>query len=186
MATRGLVRQQAARVSVRGGSISRRGRPWEGDALSSIRSRMVRAAAARWGRVRRAVTLGVRVLAVDGERALLVRHGYVEGWHLPGGAVEPGETAEEAAIRELLEETGVAAVGPLRLIGLHFNPAFGGRDHVALFRAERFEIGPAPSANREIVESGWFPAAELPEGATPATRRRIAEFLGRRAADGRW
>ncbi|MBB3971525.1 NUDIX domain-containing protein [Hansschlegelia beijingensis] len=154
--------------------------------MSSIRGRIVRAAAARWGRARRAVTLGVRVLAVDGDHALLVRHGYVEGWHLPGGAVELGETAEEAAARELLEETGVSAARPLRLVGLYFNPALGGRDHVALFRTDAFAIGAAPEPNREIAESGWFPLSALPQGATPATRRRIEECLGQRAANGRW
>ena len=78
--------------------------------------------------MRRPMTLGVRAVVLDGAGAvLLVRHGYVSGWHFPGGGVEPGETCEQALTRELMEETRVAVEGPARLHGLvlqrpHFTP----------------------------------------------------------------
>ena len=55
---------------------------------------------------------GVRVAVTDEKgRVLLVRHHYeAEGrdvWMLPGGAIEEGETSLDAAIREVLEETGL-------------------------------------------------------------------------------
>lgn len=151
-----------------------------------FRSKVLRVVVSRWGRLRRGMTLGVRIAARDGRgRVMLVRHGYAPGWHLPGGGVEVGETAEVSARRELLEETGVSA-GRMVLAGLHFNPAFGGRDHVATFRAEALEIGPEPAPNREIAERGWFPLDALPEETTPATRRRLAEVYGEAESDGRW
>jgi len=57
-------------------------------------------------------TGGVRVAVTDEQgRVLLVRHNYEsEGksiWMLPGGAIEDGETSRDAAIREVLEETGL-------------------------------------------------------------------------------
>lgn len=47
-------------------------------------------------------------LVVDDRRVLLVRHRKLGRWLQPGGHVEPRETPDEAAVREVAEETGVA------------------------------------------------------------------------------
>lgn len=147
---------------------------------STMKSRLVSGLLAKWGWATRGMTLGVRVLVMDAQqRLLLVRHGYAPGWHMPGGAVDPGETIAEAAVRELAEETGVVGdEASLRLHGVFFNPAFGGRDHVAVLRVQRFALGPEPAPNREIAERGWFSANALPDGVTGATLRRLAESRG--------
>ncbi len=125
----------------------------------------------------RAVTLGVRGLALDPEgRVFLVRHTYMPGWHLPGGAVDRGETAAEALVRELREEGNLELPGPPELVGIHLNRRLANRDHVVLFLARQVRQSAPRRPDREIAESGFFSLDALPEGTTPATRRRLAEF----------
>src|SRR5262249_14776280 len=50
---------------------------------------------------------GVSVLAVDGDRVLLVYEVDQEAWSTPGGAMEVDERPQDAACREVLEETGL-------------------------------------------------------------------------------
>jgi 8-oxo-dGTP pyrophosphatase MutT (NUDIX family) len=50
---------------------------------------------------------GVAVLAVRDDRVLLHHHAGLNRWLPPGGHIDPNETPDEAAIREVLEETGV-------------------------------------------------------------------------------
>jgi 8-oxo-dGTP pyrophosphatase MutT (NUDIX family) len=129
--------------------------------------------------IQRHLTLGTRVLLVEGDRVLLVRHTYLPGWHFPGGGVEPGETAEAAGARELLEETGHRAMGPLLLHGLFLViDRTTNRDHIAVYVCRQYERVTDFAANREIAEVGWFAADALPDGVTPATARRVREVFG--------
>lgn len=127
-------------------------------------------------RISRGMTLGVRIAVLDGDRVLLVRHGYIPGWHFPGGAVDPGEAVQDAAIRELAEETGCTPLDQPELHGLFFNPKAGGRDHVALFVCRSFTCGAPPAPNWEIAEFAFFPRDRLPPGTTASTERRLAEI----------
>jgi hypothetical protein len=81
--------------------------------------------------ITRPTTLGVRAVVIDrDEEVLLVSHGYVSGWHFPGGGVEVGETCREALARELKEEASVALKEPPLLHGVFFNARSSRRDHV--------------------------------------------------------
>ena len=140
-------------------------------------------------RVTRGMTLGVRGIALDPEgRVCLVRHTYVEGWYLPGGGVEPGETLAAAMVREFREETGirVTSEASLRLHGLYLNRIHGGRDHVAVFVAGPFVPGDGKRPDREIAECRYFPLDALPLGTTRGTRARLIEFAADAVPGGEW
>lgn len=135
----------------------------------------------------RPMTLGVRALVRDEQgRILLVRHTYVDGWYLPGGGVERSETVWTSVERELREEAGVTLFARPRFAGLYANFREFRSDHVALFVVEPGTYAFAPARNLEIAEAAFFPAAELPEGTTRATRERISEFLAGSAASEQW
>jgi 8-oxo-dGTP pyrophosphatase MutT (NUDIX family) len=152
----------------------------------SVRTRIFARLGGLINRIRRPVTLGVRAIVADGQnRVLLVRHTYVPGWYLPGGAVDPGESIAEALAREILEETNVRISGEPRLIGIYFNP-LGRNDHVALFEVQHFEQLSAKVADHEIAEALFFQLEALPEGTTRATRARLEEYLRGNSVSSTW
>jgi len=138
-------------------------------------------------RFSRGITLGVRALVIDGNnRVFLVKHSYVSGWHLPGGGVEPGETLMAALRRELAEEGNIEIMQTPLLHGLFFNARMSRRDHVALFVVRDFRQTGVPVPNHEIVDSGFFAVAELPNDTAAGARARIAEVMLGAAVSERW
>jgi len=132
-----------------------------------------------WFLVSRPMTLGVRVLVEDGDkRILLVRHVYVDGWYLPGGGVEKGDTLEATARKEVEEETGIRLEDDVQLLGMFLNAGASKRDHVGLYACRRYRVAHAFEPNREIAEIGFFSPDALPKGTTPATCRRLEEWAG--------
>ncbi len=125
------------------------------------------------------MTLGVRGLVIDGEgNVLLVRHTYVNGYYLPGGGVEGGETLEGAITRELSEEGNIALDGASpALHGIYLNRCASPRDHVALYVVREFRQVAPHVPDREIAEAGFFSPDALPQDTTRATRARLAEVL---------
>ncbi|SCX05807.1 RNA pyrophosphohydrolase [Agrobacterium rosae] len=134
----------------------------------------------------RGMTMGVRAACFDAQgRVFLVRHTYVPGWHMPGGGVERGETGLQALHKEIREEGNLAATSTPQLFHVYFNNRTSDRDHVLFYRLDVTQTE-TKVPDREISESDFFPLDALPEGTTPATRRRLAELAGDVQPDNYW
>jgi ADP-ribose pyrophosphatase YjhB (NUDIX family) len=126
----------------------------------------------------RPMTLGVRGVVIRADEAvLLVRHGYVPGWHFPGGGVEVGETFLHALGRELEEEACVRVKGTPVLHGLFFNAPVSRRDHVAVYVIRDFEVMGVRAPDYEIAEARFFSRRDLPQETSAGTRARLAEIF---------
>ena len=104
--------------------------------------------------ITRGMTLGVRVVVKNqaGE-ILVVKHTYIQGWHLPGGGVEHGEDVHTAAIREVFEETGITDLKDFRFLGFEFNRDVSKKDHIVFLAAKTLEdIRPKKSLEISRVE----------------------------------
>jgi ADP-ribose pyrophosphatase YjhB (NUDIX family) len=117
------------------------------------------------------------VVADHGDRILLVRRGVppkVGFWCLPGGFMELDESPEEAALRELREETGVTG-RIVRLLGLRATPS---RIYRSVLLAGYLVLpqGGEAAPGSDALEVGWFTVEGLPEIAFESHRTFIRQF----------
>jgi ADP-ribose pyrophosphatase YjhB (NUDIX family) len=131
-------------------------------------------------------TRGVRaiVLSDNGRKVLLVKHTYSDLWYLPGGGVEKREDLETALRRELREELDISDVSDLSVLGTYENEREFKRDTVTVFVVTA-AYGGARQAT-EIEAAVTFRLNDLPAQVSPATARRISEFIGSAAKTSRW
>ena len=109
----------------------------------------------------------VGVVVHDPERGVLLlwRHRFISGswgWEVPAGGVDPGESLQQAAGREVLEETGWRP-GPLRrLHGYHPSNGLSDQRFELFAAAGAAHVGP-PSDPAESSRVEWVPSAQVRE-----------------------
>ena len=130
------------------------------------------------------VSAGGLVIDKSGKNGLLIGridHKDASGvrilWSLPKGHIEEGETPEQAALREVAEETGIESAIQRSLGVIDFWFMAGGKRihktvHHYLFRETGGLLAPQES---EVDEVGWFPLAEIVDRlAYPDEKKLIA------------
>jgi len=137
--------------------------------------------------------VGTRPLIMTGACVLLIRNGALllekrtdNGlWGLPGGSLEPGESMEQVAIRELYEETGLQAKNLVLMNifsgeDLYYKYPHGDEVYnvVAAYICNEFD-GNIKKDNHEVVEIKFFNVNDIPDNINPPDKPAIQEFLER-------
>jgi 8-oxo-dGTP diphosphatase len=128
-------------------------------------------------------TPGAGVVCLRGDQVLLIRRGKAPRlgeWSIPGGRMEMGETAAQAALRELGEETGVRA----ELLGLiDVVDFFGETGQMVLIDYAARWIAGEPAAGDDAIDARFVPVNEaLAMVAWSETRRIIQQAVARYGA----
>ena len=105
-------------------------------------------------------TVDIIITMEGGEIVLIKRKNYPYGWALPGGFVDYGETVEQAAAREALEETSLVVTG-LRQFRVYSEPDRDPRQHTlsVVFTAHGTGL---PTAADDAADVAVFAKENLP------------------------
>ena len=123
-------------------------------------------------------TVGVVVIIINSKnRVLLVKHSYKPKWHVPGGGVSKGEHLEDAARREVFEETNLK-IGELGILGIYRKFENFKNDTAIVFFTKDIEDESNLKIDQvEISEAEWFDIKDLPKDTKKHDKKRIQEYL---------
>jgi len=134
--------------------------------------------------------LGVALGLIDlNKRILLERRSDNGWWGITGGRIEPCETPEECAIREVIEETGlVVNADSLRLLGVYGDPKDGRilqypdcRVHlIDIVYYSVVDIQQPLRLSEESFELRFFTGKNLPSTIVPPAQRPLNDLINRR------
>lgn len=131
------------------------------DACFRLAYRMAYQGARVYWRVVHPKNHGALVAIWHAGKVLLVQNSYLNYMSLPGGYVHAGESAEEAAVRELREEIGLTVERERLTLALDHEHMWEGRqDHVVIFELSVDEPPVIQIDNREVVRAEWLTPEE--------------------------
>jgi len=111
---------------------------------------------------------------------LIERRNEPFGWAIPGGFVDYGESLEDAARREMLEETSLT-IGDLQLLGCYSDPARDARSHNISTVYVSTATG-TPKAGDDAAGLAVFPLDALPQPLCFDHAKIIADYRQRKEA----
>ena len=126
--------------------------------------------------------VGAAVLVLDHEnRLLMMKRSDIGYWGIPGGAMEPGESAETTVRRETLEETNLE-IGEMSLFGVFSGPELyykypnGDEVYNVSIVYVSYDWRGEIKLNGEHSEWNWFAAADIPEEGSLPIKPVIEQF----------
>lgn len=98
-------------------------------------------------------------VVIDAGRVLVVHRPRYDDWSLPKGKLDPGETHEAAALREVAEETGHACELSDLVGDITYTDSKGRSKRVRYWTMRVTDGGPGFEPNAEVDELRWVPVA---------------------------
>ena len=128
--------------------------------------------------------VGVGAVVIEDGRVLLVRRGRQPGrgmWAIPGGLVELGETLQEAAEREILEDTGlvICAGNPFYTFDIIQRDGAGAVEfHYIIVDLRADYVSGVITPGDDAVDARWVAAEELEHMPVTPTTLKLLKTMG--------